>query len=135
VDELDVLLKMKKLIETPEAESYSPEIRSAVVGLVGLQLLFEWRYWTFLLPFMILNFIALSLVERMGLPFIGMIGVTLLVVLPSALLWPFASWWLQRWTLAHRRDKLLHAVGSQHSGAQTSNKESTAEQDGTSNGG
>lgn len=101
---------MKKLIATPEAEAYSPEIRCAVLRVVGLQLLFEWRYWAALLPFLIVGAVALRLVESMRLPLTGMIGATLVVILPGAVLWTFASWRMQRWVLAHRRDKLLHAV-------------------------
>jgi hypothetical protein len=104
---------MKKLIDTPEAESYSLDVRQEVVSRAGLQLLFEWRYWMALLPLVIVGFISLGLIERMDIPLLGRIGLTLLIILPGALLWTFVSWRMHRWVLSHRRPALLHAIGVQ----------------------
>jgi hypothetical protein len=101
---------MKKLIETPEAATYAPEFREAVVNLVGIRLWFEWRYWTAFIAFIVIGTIVLGIVEGLDLPWYGriLIGCTLLV--SGALLWAIFSWHLQRWALAHRREALLHAV-------------------------
>ena len=125
---------MKKLIDTPEAESYSPEFRQEVVRRVGLQLLFEWRYWMVLLPLVIVGFVALSLIERIDIPFLGRIGVALLILLPWGLLWNFVSWRMHRWALCHRRPALLHAIGV-HDPAPCQAKTEDAEQVSGGNGG
>ncbi|MES2441166.1 MAG: hypothetical protein V4584_19035 [Verrucomicrobiota bacterium] len=103
--------KVKNLVESPEAETYRPEQRAAVVKLAGVQLLFEWRYWMILLPSIIASSMALSLVGRLGLPVMGTIGCSAAVILIGTSLWSLASWRLQRWVLSHRREGLLHAAG------------------------
>lgn len=101
---------MKKLIETPEAESYNLEIRDKVVGLVGLQLWFEWRYWVALIGFFFAGFLILWQVERIEAPLIVRILIVTAVSFPGSMLWSYVSWRLQRWALCHRREALLHAV-------------------------
>jgi hypothetical protein len=102
---------MKKLIETPEAESYTLEVRDKVVSLVGAQLLFEWRFCVTLIGFIIVGSLVFRFVERIDTFWVQLL-IGCMVIIPGALLWSYVSWRLQRWTLSNRRDALLHAVQS-----------------------
>ena len=121
---------MKKLVNTPEAESYTDDVRSKVVELAGVRILFEWRYWMALALFILAASIALRMVEGADLPWIGTIIISFLVLLPGMVLWSFVSWYLQRWVLLHRRDAFLHAVGRSNPDASNSTKQQEAEQAG-----
>ena len=110
VDVLIVLQNMKKLIETPEAESYTLEVRDKVVSLVGLQLWFEWRFWGTLIGFIIVGSLVFRFVERIDTFWMVRFLIGCMVIIPGAQLWSYVSWHLHRWTLSNRRDALLHAV-------------------------
>ncbi len=101
---------MKKLIDTPEARSYTPEIRDKVVNLVGLQLWFEWRFWGALVGFIIVGSVVFRLVECIDSSRVAQLLIKGMVIVPGALLWTYVSWSLHRWVLSNRRDLLLHAV-------------------------
>jgi hypothetical protein len=103
---------MKKLIETPEAESYTLEVRDKVVNLVGLQLWFEWRFWGTLLGFIFLGSLVFRFVERIDTFWVVRLLIGCMVIVPGAMLWSYVSWHLHRWALSNRRDALLHAVQS-----------------------
>lgn len=108
---------MKKLIDTPEAATYSSELREVVVSRAGLQMLFEWRYWSSLIIFLAAATVILGYMERNTHTIIVTLAVGSFVVIPGALLWAVVSWRLQRWILTARRSALLHAVGDAHAEA------------------